>query len=171
MRYGPPRPKHGHNTLKFGQTPTYKAWHCMKQRCLNPKHRNFRLYGGRGITICDRWMEFPLFLADMGERPNGLTLDRIDGEGNYQPGNCRWATMKEQCNNWRAEAQFLVTYKGERYSLQQLADRLGLNRYTLRQRILKSRWPEEKWHLPANASANRIGKYQGNTPADCKPAR
>lgn len=81
---------------------TYASWSAMKLRCLNRQYGRFADYGGRGITICDRWMKFENFLADMGERPEGATLDRIDNEGNYEPGNCRWATVAEQNRNQRA---------------------------------------------------------------------
>lgn len=152
---GAPKPprrtarKHGHSGR--ANSPTYTAWHSMKQRCLNPNNDAYPNYGARGITVCERWLDFANFLEDMGERPDGLTIDRIDPEGGYEPGNCRWATMKEQCNNWRRGHQFMVVYKGAEYTLQELADKLGLDRYTLRTRILRGRWPEELWHLPPNA--------------------
>ena len=83
------------------QTPTYRSWYAMKRRCTNQKYRDFRLYGGRGIKVCDRWKSFENFFADMGVRPEGKTLDRIDNDGNYESGNCRWATPKEQQANRR----------------------------------------------------------------------
>lgn len=94
------RVRHGHTSKGHGrQTPTYGSWHAMNSRCRNPKATGYERYGGIGVTICDRWLVFETFLADMGERPEGTTLDRIDNDGNYEPGNCRWATYKQQAEN------------------------------------------------------------------------
>lgn len=73
----------------------------MKARCLNPHNKRYADYGGRGITICERWLTFENFFADMGQCPQGLSLDRIDNSGNYEPDNCRWATTQEQTSNKR----------------------------------------------------------------------
>jgi hypothetical protein len=92
--------KHGH-WAGHQMTPTYRSWMAMKSRCLNPNRRDYDRYGGRGITVCDDWLGFENFLADMGIRPEGMTLDRIDPNGDYEPSNVRWATAKQQGRNQR----------------------------------------------------------------------
>lgn len=91
---------HGHSTTNVGMTPIYSRWRGMKDRCYNPNSKQFHRYGGRGISVCARWRySFETFLSDMGEPPEGLSLDRINNDGNYEPGNCRWATSAVQRNN------------------------------------------------------------------------
>lgn len=96
--------RHGHSK-KGHYSPTWRSWQAMKARCLNSKHHAWPNYGGRGISICGRWLNsFENFLADMGERPTGTSLDRINNDGNYEPGNCRWATPSQQIANRRKSA-------------------------------------------------------------------
>jgi hypothetical protein len=94
------RDHHGH-TVGGKFSPTYTTWHKMVQRCTNPNDTNYHKYGGRRIVVCDRWLYFTNFLADMGERPTGLQLDRIDNNQGYYPGNCRWVTIQQNAQNTR----------------------------------------------------------------------
>jgi hypothetical protein len=115
----------------------------MHSRCDRPSHPKFRLYGGRGIRVCARWSGrggFENFLADMGERPAGMSLDRIDGDGNYEPSNCRWATDAEQNSN--KATNHLVTHAGRTLTVAEWARRTGLLKTTIRNR-LKAGWPVE----------------------------
>lgn len=91
------------NGVTHGQTnsPAYRSWKAMKQRCDNPKRVEYKYYGGRGIRYCDSWRDFEVFYRDMGARPAGRSLDRVDTDGDYSPDNCRWATHLEQMRNRR----------------------------------------------------------------------
>lgn len=131
------RPKHGMKNSR-----TYKSWTHMKYRCLNPNCKKYKDYGGRGIKVCDRWMDFQLFFEDMGERPEGMTLDRIDVNGHYEPGNCRWANNKDQSNNKRKND--VIDYLGASMNLSQWADALGIPRTTLYNRIYTLGWPVDR---------------------------
>lgn len=96
---------HGH-TRNYRPSPTYRSWTSMLYRCEDPNYRQHEYYADRGIKVCDRWHRFENFLEDMGERPAGTSLDRVDNDGNYEPGNCRWATPKEQSMNRRPSSEW-----------------------------------------------------------------
>ena len=102
-----------HNESQLGKTYTveYNTWKSMKYRCYNPNGKSYKDYGGRGITVCDRWINsYENFLADMGRRPEGMSIDRIDNDGNYSPDNCRWADKQTQIKNRRKQHSLDVGY-------------------------------------------------------------
>lgn len=128
------REGHNNRTHSLSDTPTYRTWITMRQRCYTPTHKSFKDYGGRGIAVCDRWRQsFEAFVADMGIRPERTTIERIDNFGNYEPGNCRWATYHEQQNNRRSNHP--ITWRGETHNLGIWAAKLGLRKERLSQRI------------------------------------
>jgi hypothetical protein len=129
--------------IKHGMcdNPTYSIWSNMKTRCLNSKDLRYPGYGGRGITICGRWLKFENFYADMGKRPTGMSIDRINNNGNYEPGNCRWATSKEQAQNRRNSLS--ITYLGETKAISEWAKLFGIKYGTIKWRLKKG-WPVEK---------------------------
>lgn len=120
-------------------TPTWRAWKAMRARCSNPKAHRFHRYGGRGIRVCERWQDFANFLADMGEKPAGMTLDRRDNDSHYEPGNCRWATPAEQGANTSQNRQ--LTHAGKTDTLSGWARTLGLT-------------PAGFWHRLTNYGEN-----------------
>lgn len=120
----------------------YKSWCCMKDRCFNPKHDNYKYYGAMGITICQEWMDFQKFLADMGRAPSpSHSLDRIDPNGNYEPSNCRWATRVEQGRNKRRH--HWMTLNGRTMLSVDWAREVGIAIGTIYAR-LRSGWTDEQ---------------------------
>jgi hypothetical protein len=134
---------HGH-TRGAKQSLTYKSWTSMNARCTQPSNPAFKYYQSNGITICERWRKFENFLADMGERPGlEFSIDRHPNKmGDYEPGNCRWATKQEQANNRVTNKIF--TYKGREMTFADLVRETGLDKEFLRHRLLRAGWSVEK---------------------------
>lgn len=121
----------------------YAVWAGIKQRCLNPNTKSFPRYGGRGITICERWKNsFTNFYSDMGPRPDGTSIDRIDNDGHYEPSNCRWATEEDQRNNKRSN--YRVAVDGRTLTIAQAARKYGVVYSNLYHRIVTLGWPIER---------------------------
>lgn len=131
---------HGHSARP--NSPTYNSWQSMIQRTRNPNSKYYSYYGGRGITVCESWRTFANFLADMGERPAGMTLDREDNNKSYEPGNCRWATRREQQNN--TNYAVMIPFEGRLRPLSEVSELTGLSRRTITKRINRG-WPEARW--------------------------
>lgn len=125
--------KTGESGGKNKRTRTYSTWNNMLSRCNTPTATEYDLYGGRGIKVCDDWMDYRNFLRDMGDRPQGMTLDRIDVNGNYCKENCRWATKIEQENNRRNNR--IVIRKGEKMTLATFVRILGVSRNRVNYRL------------------------------------
>lgn len=156
-----PRSKNtARTTHGMSYEPEYSAWASMLTRCNNPRRPQYQSYGGRGISVCERWSKFENFLADVGQRPSAShSLDRINNDGNYEPGNVRWATVEEQQNNRTVSA--LIEHNGQRRTLTQWARELGLGVSTIHCR-LKRGWPVEK---ALSLSPNRGRKLSKLTPS------
>lgn len=130
--------KHGY----FG-TPTYDCWTGIIERCCNPNSGNYSDYGGRGIQICQSWRSsFKQFLEDMGEKPDGHSIDRIDVNGNYERSNCRWANAKTQANNRTNNRK--ISFNGKTYNLAEWSDITGIKPSTISKRLDKYGWSTEE---------------------------
>jgi hypothetical protein len=131
---------------------THRIWKGMIQRCTNSSREQFKNYGGRGITVCERWRSFENFLSDMGDAPEGRSIDRIDTNGNYEPGNCRWATPKEQSNNTRRVVQ--LEFLGCTGSVASMAEKFGIKKSTLYMRIRRGMSAEDAITKPNRYAAH-----------------
>ncbi len=130
-------------TRKTTVSSFYRAWVNMKTRCNNPNYRDFHRYGGRGISVCEKWDSFDGFIDDMFDSyDEKLTLDRIDNDGDYEKGNCRWATRKEQANNMVSVPRH--KYNGKEMTLAEWADYRKIKPSTLRERFYGLKWPIKK---------------------------
>lgn len=147
------------------RTRTYRKWSGMKTRCTNKNETCYKYYGGRGISFCERWKVYANFLADMGEAPDKMTLERIDSNKDYGPENCRWATMKEQANN--KSNNVFVTYNGETKTIAQWSDITGIKQATIAARVRSGSTVEEilghKKIIRENPTRRRIVTINGVT--------
>lgn len=126
-------------------SPTYMTWGTMIQRCTNPKNPKYRIYGARNIHVCERWLKFENFLSDMGIKPIGTTIGRIDNNGNYEPANCRWETIAQQSVNKRTNRR--ITHQGRTMTVSQWASFVSIKHATLRMRLHRN-WSIEKALTP-----------------------
>lgn len=124
---------HGQSSYDGEATGAYKSWTAMVSRCTDPASIGYANYGGAGITVCERWLRFANFYADMGDRPAGKTLDRRDNAKGYEPGNVRWATPREQANNRRSNRR--VFFRGGSYTISEVARMTGVSKVTLAWRV------------------------------------
>lgn len=133
----------------------YAIWYQIKDRCFNTNNLSFKSYGGRGITVCDRWSSYDNFIKDMGVRPSEAhSIDRIDVNGNYEPTNCRWATAIEQANNTRANRS--VVWKGEKLTVKQVADLEVLPASRLYARLDHGMTIEQAVYLPKGTHLSKL---------------
>lgn len=131
------------------KTPTYETWRGMKERCSNPNHSSWSSYGGKGITVCSRWLDYENFLADMGERPLGKSLDRINNDLGYSPENCQWVTSHAQSRNTRRNVR--IEWNGRSQVAKDWASEFGISANTMRKRL--KRFPVD---VVMAAGGNRI---------------
>lgn len=123
-------------------TKIHRAWVSMRSRCSDPKVPGYKDYGGRGIKVCERWSSFELFMQDMGIPEPGMQIDRIDNDGNYDPGNCRWADVKQQSENRRSTRVF--AHEGQSLTIPAWARKVGISKNVLYKRLMEFDWPIEK---------------------------
>ena len=141
--------KHG-----MSNTRVYNSWNAMKRRCYNKNDKDYKRWGGRGITVCDEWLSFINFYSDMGERPEKMTLDRINNDLGYSKENCKWSTQKEQTNNTRRNV--FLTFNNKTLTVSQWAEELEISKFTLFERIRRN------WNIEKILSSQRFKKTRKN---------
>ncbi len=152
--------KHGHARGTVGKSRTWRSWMDMRARCFNTNNPAYPRYGGRGITICERWDSYKSFLADMGECPPGLQLDRIDNELGYEPDNCRWATPKEQASNRRSN--LMATMGGRTQTVGQWAHEFNVPANRIYKRMGRGWSLYRALTQPPRGARDRSGSRQGH---------
>ncbi len=135
---------HGH-TVGRKKTRTFQCWSGMLRRCRNPKNKDYKNYGGRGIKVCERWNDFKNFLTDMGEKPEGVTIERKDNSGNYEPSNCKWIPKSQQSENRRGNT--MLTHNGKTMSMAQWERELGFGKHAITSRRRRG-WTGERLFSP-----------------------
>ena len=134
------------------RTKTYQTWGRMLSRCRNKNIPRYKNYGGRGIKVCERWLSFENFLSDMGINPEGMSLERIDNDGNYKPSNCKWATPSEQANNRRSNTYLIIM--GISYTRAEASKQFNINYGTLKSRIRRGWEPHDAVFTPIMENRN-----------------
>ena len=149
-----------YNRHGMTKTPAWRAWNSMMDRCYREGVPNYGSYGGRGITVCERWHTFANFYADMGDRPEGMSLDRIDNDGPYSPDNCRWATSKDQARNRRNNN--ILALNGEERCIKDWSELLGIHPATIRNRLRRGATAEQALQ-PVRADRRLDDPIEGGT--------
>ncbi len=159
--------------LEHGQSDheLYPIWQAMRERCLNKSHPSYSNYGGRGIAICERWDDFTLFLKDMGKRPSGYSIERVDGDGDYEPENCIWATRTRQNINRRTPRGAATQYRGVTKETNRWAARIGLEHVSVWigtfATDVEAAWMRDQWAIELHGDAARLNfHYQQVKPAE-----
>ena len=151
--------KHGHATREHGVSPTYRSWQAMISRCTNIAVKSYKDYGARGISVHPSWLLFENFLTDMGEKPEGMSIERKNNEKGYEPGNCKWATKTEQNRNTRTN--HIVTFDSRQMTQAEFVELVGLKQSTVSYRLRKGWTPKQIAETPPY-TGNRIASKLGD---------
>jgi hypothetical protein len=147
------------NNIGLSHISGYGSWHQMRQRCTRKSHPSYKHYGGKGIGYCKRWDSFANFLKDLGPKPEGMTLERVDSKKNYSPKNCRWASRHDQARN--KSNNVWLTYKGRTLILSDWAREIGMPKLTLNKRIKSGYSVQEAFEMGRNEGKCKMISFKG----------